>query len=124
VPSVAAQQKARPFTSAGRARVHQWARFTVGAAGAVTLDSAFSDPGITLGAFSTGVAALAYPMAPKTLVKCHIQPAAITDDNAIQVTALDTAAGTASLTVHDNGTAENPSEGAVITVEIISERHK
>lgn len=122
-PSVAAEQKARPFTSAGRARVHQWARWTVDGSGGVTLDEAFSDPGITLGDFSTGVAALSYPAAPKAIIKPHVQPAAITDDNAIQVTAQDATAGTATLTVHDNGTAENPSNGAVVTVEIIAERH-
>lgn len=121
--TVAAEQKARPFTSAGRARVHQWARFTVGAAGAVTLDTAFSDPGITLGDFTDGVAELAYPIAPKTLVRVDLQPAAITDDSAIQLTDQDSAAGTAELTVHDNGTPENPAEGAVVIVEVISERH-
>jgi len=61
--------------SAGRPRVHAWARFTVGAAGVVTLDEAFSDPGITLGTFSSGVAALSFPSCPKAIVKAFQRPA-------------------------------------------------
>lgn len=124
MPTTAAEQKARPYTSAGRARVHQWARFTVGAAGVVTRDSDFSDPGITLGNFTTGAAALVFPAAPKTLVKLTIQPAAVTDDDKIQVTAQNSAAGTATVKVDVAGTATSPADGAVIYAEVISERHK
>jgi len=123
-PSVAAEQKARPFTSAGRARVHQWARFTVGSAGAVTLDTDFSDPGITLGNFTAGVAALSYPASPKALIRMTIQPNAVTDDNKIQVTAQSSTAGTATVKVDVGGVATSPASGAVIYAEIIGERHK
>lgn len=111
------------MTSAGRSRVHAWARFTVGAAGAVTRDTAFSDPGITLGDFTTGVAALVMPGAPKTLLRATMQPAAITDNMALQFTAQNSAAGTATLKCHVAGTATSPADGAVIYVEAISERH-
>lgn len=123
-PSVAAEQKARPFTSAGRARVQQWARFTVGAAGAVTLDTDFSDPGISLGTFSTGVAALTYPACPKALLRATLQPAAITEDLALQFTAQSSTAGTATLEAHVAGVATTPAEGDVIYVEVIGERHR
>lgn len=122
--TTAAEQKARPFSSAGRARVHQWARFTVGSAGAVTLDTAFSDPGISLGNFTTGVAALSYPSCPKALIKLTIQPNAVTDDNKIQLTAQDTSAGTATVKVDVGGVATTPASGAVIYAEVIGERHK
>jgi len=123
VPTVAAEQKARPYTSAGRARVHQWARFTVGAAGAVTLDTAFSDPGLTLGNFTTGVAAFAFPISPKALLRATLQPAAITDNMALQFTAQSDSAGTATLKCHVAGTATSPASGAVIYVEVVSQRH-
>ena len=107
--------------SAGRPRVHAWARFTVGAAGVVTLDEAFSDPGITLGTFSSGVAALSFPSCPKAIVKAFHRPAAVGNDQHIYVSAQSDTAGTATLTVHDDGSAEDPADGAVIVVEIVAE---
>jgi len=117
----AAEVRKAPFQSGGRPRVHLWARFTVGAAGAVTLDATFSDPNIALGAFSTGAAALTFPIAPKGTVKATIRPAALANDQVIYVTALDATAGTATLTVADDGSAEDPADGAVIDVEIVLE---
>lgn len=110
-----------PFRSAGRPRVHMWARFTVGAAGAVTIDSSFSDVGIALGAFSSGAAALTFPAAPKAIVRVSHRPAALANDQVPYVTALDAPAGTATITIADDGSAEDPAEGAVIDVEIIAE---
>lgn len=121
MPSVAAECRTAPFKSAGRPRVHMWARFTVGAAGAVTLDTAFSDPGITLGNFSSGAAALVFPGAPKAIVKAFHRPAAVGNDQHIYVSAQSDTAGTATLTVHDEGTGEDPADGAVIVVEIVAE---
>jgi len=116
-----AEMRKVPFQSAGRPRLHLWAKFTVGAAGAVTLDAAFSDHGIALAAFSSGVAALTFPAALKGLVKASYAPAAIANDSHVVVTAQDVPAGTAELTCHDDGSAEDPAEGAVIFVEIIGE---
>lgn len=119
--TLAVEVRKAPFQSGGRPRVHFWARFTVGAAGAVTLDSSFSDPNIALGAFSSGVADLTFPIAPKGQVIATIRPAALANDQVIYVTDLDTTAGTAELTVADDGSAEDPAEGAVIDVQIVLE---
>lgn len=110
-----------PSRSLGRPRVHAWARFTVGNGGAVTLDADFSDPGFTLGNFSTGVAALTFPTAPKGIVKLTYMPAAVANDNHAVLTAVDVPAGTATITVHDDGSAEDPASGSVIFVELIGE---
>jgi hypothetical protein len=110
-----------PFRSAGRPRVHMWARFTVGAAGAVTLDETFSDPGIDLGDFSSGSAALTFPQAPKAVVRVQLTPAAIGNDQVPYVFSLNAPAGTATITVSDDGSAEDPADGAVVTVEIVAE---
>jgi hypothetical protein len=121
MPSVFAEYRAVPFQSVGRPRKHAWAKFAVGSAGAVTKDATFSDPGIELGNFSTGVAALTFPSAVKGIVKVTYQPNAVTDDNHVVTTAQDVTLGTATLTCHDDGTAENPSSGAVVWVEIVAE---
>jgi hypothetical protein len=116
-----AEMRKTPFQSAGRPRCHLWAKFAVGAAGAVTLDTSFSDPGIALGAFSSGVAALTFPPAIKGLVRTTYMPAAIANDNHVVVTAQDVPAGTATLRCHDDGSAEDPADGSTILVEIIAE---
>ncbi len=116
-----AEMRKTPFQSAGRPRTHLMAKFTVGSAGAVTLDEAFSDHGIDLGDFSTGVAALTYPAALKGFVKVSYMPAAVANDNHVVVTAQDVTAGTATLTCHDDGSAEDPVSGSTIFVEIIAE---
>lgn len=116
-----AEMRKVPFRSAGRPRTHLWARFTVGAAGAVTLDEDFSDHGIDLGDFSSGVAALTYPQAPRGVVKVTYMPAAIANDNHVVCTAQDVTAGTATLRCHDDGSAEDPAENSVIFVEIVAE---
>ena len=118
---LAGEMRQVPFRSAGRPRVHMWARFTVGAAGVVTLDETFSDPGIALGNFSTGVAALTFPQAPKAIVRVTHRPAALANDQVPYVTALDAVAGTATITIADDGSAEDPADGAVLDVEIIAE---
>jgi hypothetical protein len=116
-----AEMRKVPFQSAGRPRLHLWAKFSVGAAGAVTLDESFSDHGIALGNFSTGVAALTFPIALKGLVKVTYMPAAVANDNHVFVTAQDVTAGTATLSCHDDGSAEDPADGSTIFVEIIGE---
>lgn len=118
---IAAETRKVPFYSAGRPRVHMWAKFTVGAAGAVTLDTAFSDPGIALGAFSSGVAALTFPAAIKGIVRTTYMPAAVANDNHVVTTAQDVPAGTATLRCHDDGSAEDPADGSTIFVEIVAE---
>lgn len=118
---VLGERRTAPFYSGGPPRVHLWARFTVGAAGVVTADSAFSDPGISLGNFSTGAAALTFPECIQGFVKAYIRPAALANDQVIYVTAENVQAGTATLTVADDGSAEDPADGAVIYVEIIGE---
>lgn len=118
---LAAETRKTPLQSGGRPRVHYWARFTVGTAGVVVLDEAFSDPNITLGTFSTGVAALTFPAGMKAVVTPQITPAALANDEVIYVTALDAKAGTAELTVADDGSAETPAEGAAVTVQIVVE---
>lgn len=118
---LAAELRKVPFQSAGRPRVHMWAKFTVGAAGAVTLDTAFSDPGIALGNFSSGVAALTFPAAIKGLVRVTYMPAAVANDNHVVTTAQDVTAGTATLRCHDDGSAEDPADGSTVFVEIVAE---
>lgn len=118
---LAAELRKVPFTSAGRPRVHMWAKFAVGAAGAVTLDESFSDPGIDLGDFSSGVAALTFPAAIKGLVRVTYMPAAVANDNHVVTTAQDVPAGTATLRCHDDGSAEDPADGSTIFVEIVAE---
>lgn len=118
---LAAELRKTPFNSAGRPRVHMWAKWAVGAAGAVTLDTAFSDPGIALSAFSSGVASLTFPQAPKGIVKVTYMPAAIANDNHVVTTAQDVPAGTATLRCHDDGSAEDPAEGSTVMVEIVAE---
>lgn len=120
--SVAAEIRTAPFYSGGPPRVHVWARFTVGAAGAVTLDTDFSDANIDLGDFASGEAELTYPGSPRALITARITPAALANDQVIYVTAQDSGAGTATLTVADDGSAEDPADGAVIVVEIIMEK--
>lgn len=119
--TLAAEVRKTPFQSGGRPRVQLWARFTVGAAGVVVLDESFSDPNIALGTFTDGVAELTFPIAPKGVVFPQINPAALANDQVIYVTDLDTTDGTAELSVADDGSAETPAEGAVITVVIILE---
>lgn len=121
MPSVAAEWRTSPFRCAGRPRVQAWARFTVGAAGVVTLDETFSDPGITLGTFASGAAALVFPACVKALIRATYRPAAVGNDSHLYVSAESATAGTATLTVHDDGTLEDPADGAVIYVEIIAE---
>lgn len=118
---VAAEWRTAPFRSAGRPRVLGWARFTVGAAGVVTLDADFSDPGITLGNFTSGAAALEFPDCPKAMIIPTIRPAALANDQVIYVTAQSDTAGTATITVGDDGSAEDPADGAVIYVAVICE---
>lgn len=116
-----ASMRKTPFRSAGRPRTHLMAKFAVGNAGAVTLDTAFSDDGIALGNFSTGVAALTFPAAVKGLVRVTYMPAAVANDNHVVLTAQDVPAGTATLSCHDDGSAEDPASGSTIFVEIIAE---
>lgn len=118
---IAAELRKVPFRSAGRPRVHMWARFTVGGSGAVTNDTAFSDQGIALGNFSSGVAALTFPGGTRGLVRVTYMPVAVANDNHVMVTALDITAGTATLTCHDDGTPEDPTSGSVVYVEIVAE---
>lgn len=121
MPRILAEMRKTPFRSAGRPRTHLQAKFAVGAAGAVTLDTAFSDPDIALGDFSTGVAALTFPPMTKGAVFVSYRPAAVANDNHVAVTAEDAAAGTATLSCHDDGSAEDPADGSVIVVWIIGE---
>lgn len=118
---IVAEMRKTPFRSAGRPRTHLWAKFAVGAAGAVTVDSTFSDTGIALGNFSTGVAALTFPAAIKGLVRVTYMPASVANDNHVVVTAQDVTLGTATLSCHDDGSAEDPSSGSTIFVEIVAE---
>lgn len=118
---VLGERRTAPFSSGGPPRTHIWGRFTVGAAGAVTRDDSFTDAGISLGDFTTGAAALTFPECIKGFVKAFIRPAALANDQVIYVTAEDVGAGTATLTVADDGSAEDPADGAVIYVEIIGE---
>lgn len=119
--AVFAEYRKTPYTSAGRPRTLAWAKFAVGSAGAVTVDATFSDPGIALSAFSTGVASLTFPLAPKGIVKVTYMPAAVANDNHVVCTAQDVPAGTATLRCHDDGTAEDPADGSTIFVEIVAE---
>jgi hypothetical protein len=116
-----AEMRKTPFRSAGRPRTLLWAKFAVGAAGVVTIDSTFSDPGIALGNFSTGVAALTFPSAIKGVVTVSYMPAAVANDNHVVCTAQDVPAGTATLRCHDDGSAEDPADGSTIFVVIVAE---
>jgi len=116
-----ADKRKTPFRSCGRPRAHMWAKFAVGAAGAVTVDTTFSDSGIALGDFSSGVASLTFPAAIKGLVRVTYMPAAVANDNHVVVTAQDVPAGTATLRCHDDGSAEDPADGSTIFVEIVAE---
>jgi hypothetical protein len=116
-----ASMRKTPFRSAGRPRTHLMAKFAVGAAGAVTLDATFSDDGIALSDFTTGVASLTFPAAVKGFVKVEYMPAAVANDNHVVCTAQDVPAGTATLRCHDDGSAEDPADGSTIFVEIIAE---
>lgn len=118
---LAAELRKTPFNSAGRPRVHMWAKFAVGAAGAVTLDETFSDVGIDLSDFSSGVASLTFPQAPKGIVRVTYMPAAVANDNHVVTTAQDVPAGTATLRCHDDGTPEDPADGSTVLVEIVAE---
>lgn len=118
---IVAEMRKAPFRSCGRPRAHLWAKFAVGAAGVVTLDAVFSDTGIALGNFSSGVAALTFPGAIKGLVRVTYMPAAVANDNHVVLTAQDVPNGTATLRCHDDGSAEDPADGSTIFVEIVAE---
>lgn len=118
---IVAEMRKAPFQSAGRPRCHLWAKFAVGAAGVVTQDTTFSDPGFSLANFSSGVAALTFPGAIKGIVRLTYMPAAVANDNHVVLTAQDVPAGTATLRCHDDGTPEDPADGSTIIVEVIAE---
>lgn len=119
--AVLGELRTAPLYSGGPPRVTLLARFTVGAAGAVTLDATASDPGIDLGDFTTGAAALTYPQCAKAQIWVKLTPAALANDQVPYVTAQDSGAGTATITIGDDGSAEDPADGAVVEVMIIGD---
>ncbi len=118
--TVAAEVRTAPFYSGGVPRVHLWGEWTITSGAAAA--SALNDSDLTLGDFTDGVAAIGYPGSPRALVRVHLVPAAITNDTAVQITAKNAGAGTATVTAHDNGTAENPADGSIVIVEVVLDK--
>lgn len=107
---------AYPLHTCGKERVIGYAKFTIGASGAIDA-SVVDDAGITGDDFASGLCNLTYPACSSVRFKCGLL-----SDGTVQevvVTAQSASAGTAVVKTTTAGVATEPESGAIIMIQIM-----
>lgn len=105
-----------PLHTCGKERVIGFAKFTIGAAGAIGA-SVVDDARITGDDFGSGVCNLTYPACATVRFKCGLK-----SDGTVQevvITAQSATAGTAVVKTTKAGVAAEPESGAIIMIQIM-----
>lgn len=107
---------AYPLHTVGKERTIGFAKFTIGASGAI--DSTVSDDALIAGDdFGSGVCNLTYPACATVRFKCGLLSDGTVKE--VVITAQSATAGTAVVKTTAAGVATEPEEGAIIMIQIM-----